>query len=262
MDIKSLFAEKQTTYVKTLQFRTIVLIVLFGFFLTITYPKSYGFVIILIVFLYFVGNEYIKFTYKQSDEENKQIHFRLRSLQRIIDKYITDEITKKRSQIDRKQVLKRYRLHSLYTDSDIINFLYDIRYFADRNPQEFYLLVKGTNNILFLKKQIEDYYQSNGVYQENIIELVEIAEDLRTRCTNNIHTFIFTTHKSNKFYNYHEMVTERYMLLLRRHFDRLYDYIKIHQYQTGTNTNSKLHMYNTGNATKPFDPIANRFDYY
>lgn len=261
MDIKSLFSEKQTTYIKHLQFKTIVIIVLIGFFLTTVYPKNYGFVILLLLFLYLLGNEYVNFTYRQTDEQNKQIHFRLLSLQRIIDKYIVEEIKKRRSQVDRKEVLQRYRLHSLYTDSDLINFLYDIRYFAERNPQEFYLLVKGTNNILFLKKQIEDYYEANGNYQENIIELVEIADDLRSRCTNNIHNFIYTVHKANKFYNYHQIVTERYMLLVNRHFDRLYDYIKIHQYQTGTNTNSKLHIYNIGNATKPFDP-SKELDFY
>jgi Ca2+/Na+ antiporter len=262
MDITSLLLEKQTTYIKGLQFRTFVLLVLTGFFLTITYPKTYGFVILLILFLYVIGNEYIRYSYKQTDEQNKTIHHRLLQLQRIIDQYIVDETRKKRSKISRKTVLEKYRLHSLYTDSDIINFLYDIRYFADRNPHEFYLLVKGTNNILFIKKQIEDYYTSNGRYQENMIELVEVAEDLRSRCTNNIHNFIFTVHKSNKFYKYHETVTERYMLLLRRHFDRLYDYVKIHQYNTGTNTNSKLHIYNMGNATKPLDPMINPFDFY
>lgn len=262
MDITSLFLEKQTTYIKSLQFKTIVLVVIVGFFLTIVYPKNYGFVILLLLFLYLVGNEYIRMSYKQTNEQNKQIHHRLLILQRIIDQYIVDEINKKQSKVIRKDILKRYRLHSLYTDSDIINFLYDIRYFADRNPHEFYLLLKGTNNILFIKKQIEDYYMANGFYQENVIELIEIAEDLRSRCTNNIHNFIFTIHKSNKFYKYHETVTDRYMLLLRRHFDRLYDYIKIHQYNIGTNTNSKLHIYNVGNSTKPIDPMINQFDFY
>ena len=262
MDIKSLFLEQPSTYIRKFQFQTIAITTIVALLLTTFFPANYGFVIILIVFLYFIANQWISMKQNNALDFNKDTHYKLMSIQKIIDQKINNEIKKKSvPQRLRNDIYKRYRLNSLYTDSDLIHFLYSVKNLSEYNENEFFSLVNGTNNILLLKKQIEDYYKANDYFPENMIESIEQAFELRTNCINNMHNFTYTIPKNNKMYDYHHKIIERYSILINRTLDQLYDYKQLHVIKTGITTNSKLHLLNLTKTTKPNDTMNTQFYY-
>jgi hypothetical protein len=260
MDIKNLFLQEQTDYIRKFQFRVIILITVVALLLVYFFPKNYGFIIILIVFLYFLSNEYIKVEEVRTTDFNKDTYYKLLGLQRIMDKYVQKQIQIKRVPIHlRSKIYERHRLSSLYTDSDLIHFLDSIKNLQDYSDDEFFLLLKGTNNILLIHKQMQDYYDANGYFPENLIENIEIAFDLRTNCINNMHNFVYTIPKTNVLRNYHHKIIERYTVLINRHIDNLFEFKKTSIQLKGINTNSKLHYINLTNKTKPNDTFNHQF---
>lgn len=260
MDVKNLFLQEQTDYIRKFQFRIILLITVVALSLVYFFPKNYGFVIILIVFLYFISNEFIKVTEVTTTDFNKDTYYKLLGLQRIMDTYIQKQIRIKRVPIHlRNGVYQRHRLSSLYTDSDLIHFLDSIKNLQEYSDDEFFLLLKGTNNILLIHKQMKDYYDSNSYFPDNLIENIEIAFDLRTNCINNIHNFVYSIPKTNVLRNYHHKIIERYTVLINRHIDSLFDFKNKHIQLTGINTNSKMHYTNLTKQTKPIDTYNQQF---
>jgi hypothetical protein len=260
MDITSLFLEEQSTYIKKFQFQVLLLTISIALILIYFFPKNYGFIIILIVFLYFVSNEFIKVIDTRTFDWNKDTYYKLLSLQRISDRYIQQQIIKKRIPVHlRKSIYERYQLNSLYIDSDLIHFLDSIKKMEEYSSDEFFQLLKGTNNILLIRNQMENYYKSNRYFPENLIENIEIAFDIRTNCINNIHNFIYTIPKTNTIRKYHEKIIERYTILINRHIDILFEFKQKNLLINGINTNSKLHYKNPTRQTKPFDVFSNQF---
>ena len=263
MDIKTLFLKEQNSYIRKIQFKTILLLTILSLGFITFFPKNYGFVILLLFFLYFVANEYIKVVDNTSSDWNKQTYYKLMSLQRIMDKYVSNQISKKRVPVQlRNSIFERHKLNSLYIDSDLIHFFDSVKNLEEYNPDEFFLLLKGTNNILLIRRQMQEYYNKNGYFSENLIENIEIAFELRTNCINNIHNFVYTIPKTNTLRNYHYSIIERYTLLVNRQLDILYDYKNKHNKITGINTNSKLHYSNLTRQTKPYDSMTTNQFYY
>jgi hypothetical protein len=175
---------------------------------------------------------------------------------------------------DHQKLLERNRLDSLYIDSTMINFLHSILPLSEYNPDEFYMLVKGTNNILKIRKEIEDFYIANSnmtpdpepikrasfkesnpirldtVYTQNLSEMFQIAVYLKSNCVNNLQNMIYKVPKRNKFYRYIDNVIDRYIILINRNLKVISDYQLKKIKDSGINVNTQFVYYK---GTKPFD---------
>lgn len=228
----------------------------------------------------YVSNSFVTITSDNITNFNTQTYVQLQALQAKVNAHIEYKI--KLSSIsgqqlpkeDRQKLIERNRLDSIYIDSTMINFLHSILPLYEYNQDEFYMLVKGTNNILKIRKQIEDFYIANsnmtpdpqepkgvsfkepkiiktdGVYTQNLSAMFSIAIDLKSNCINNLHNMIYKVPKTNKFYSYIDNVIERYTILINRNLKVISDY-QLHSIkETGINTNTKFVYYK---GTKPFD---------
>ena len=247
---------------KQMFFQIIVIIVLIFIIFTYLFPTKYVYIIILILFAFYIGNLYVISNNTNVSNKNNTIMFHLNSLQEIVDEYIDNKINSSygNSKLSKKQINEIYnknQLDSLYIDSNLIEFLYSIKILYKWNPNDFYLLLKGSNNILRLKKEIEEYYESNKKYPDNINQMMETALILRSNTINNLHRFIFVVPKTHKMYEYINSIIKRYMILISRTTDKIYLYTKENIHQTGITTESNLAL--TYNTTKPYDPIETDF---
>jgi hypothetical protein len=157
-------------------------------------------------------------------------------------------------QSDIQNLYKKNDLDSLYIDANLIHFLYSIIKLADYNPDIFYLLLKGTNNILRIKKDIDMFYESNKRYPENTSELFETALLLRSNTINNLHDFIYTIPKISVMYKYLSDSVDRYSVLISRITDSIYTSYQDNMKLQGINTNTRFISYNT---TKPYESSKN-----
>ena len=253
--LTNLFVNESSTYARNLQFETILIVLSIAFFLTISAPKTYGFVILLIFLLYYIANSYVTIKTSTIDDFNKITMIKLQTLQDTTNNYIL-KLSKTRYKNNPKLIktlLDKYQLNCLYLDANLISFLYYIIDINKYNPQEFFTLLNGTNNILCLRKQIEEYYESNKQLPENISEMFESSIQLKTKVINNMHNFIYTIPKSTLMYQYVNDITQRFIVLITRNTDAINYYYKKALNQKPT-TMTKFVSYNT---TKPFDPHLN-----
>lgn len=233
----------------------IAAIVLFGF--TYIFPNNYAFIITLLIFTGYVVNIYITYVSQSVSSKNKQIMYHLEVLQDIVNNFINKKLNEQSassSKLSNKEINRIYdnnQLTSMYIDSNLIEFLYSIRNITQWDDSEFYLLLKGTNNILKLRKEIEEYYSANKRYPENIYEMMETTLILRTNTINNIHRFIYNVPKTHMMYNYIDKIIERYTVLISRNTDKIYYYLQDHIKRTGINNRTKFITYNT---IRPYEP--------
>ena len=246
---------------KQLFFQIIVIIILVFIIFTYLFPTKYVYVIILILFAFYIGNLFIISNNTNVSNKNGMIMFHLNSLQEIVDEYIDNKINKDSSKLSKKEINEihnKNKLDSLYIDSNLIEFLYSIKILNKWNPNDFYLLLKGTNNILRLRKEIEEYHDSNNKYPDNINQMMETTLILRSNTINNLHRFIYTIPKTHEMYEYLNKIIKRYMILISRNTDKIYLYTKENIHKTGVTSESNLALiYNT---TKPYDPFE--IDFY
>lgn len=249
--ILDLFYNKSGTHAKNLQFEVISLAVIISIFLFIYTPKTYGFVILLIVFLYFISLNYVKLNNAKIYDFNQITMIKLQTLQDISNKYILSLSKLGYSQKVINNLLNNNKLDALYLDANLISFLYSISELNQFNSKEFFALLKNTNNILKIKGQIEDYINSNnGETPENIAEMFQNTLQLKTNAINNLHNFIYSVPKIKKMFTYIEDVIDRYSVLISRNTDTINLYYKYHLKNTKINTMTKFVSYN---ETKPFD---------
>lgn len=211
---------------------------------------------------------------------NTQTYIQLQALQAKVVNHIEYKI--KLSSIsgqqlpreDHQKLLERNRLDSLYIDSTMINFLHSVLPLYEYNQDEFYMLIKGTNNILKIRKEIEDFYTANstmtpdpepakrvsfkepkpfktdGLYTQNLSEMFRIAVDLKSNCVNNLHNMIYKVPKTNKFYRYINNVVDRYIILINRNLKVISEYQLKSIQDSGIDVNTQFVYYR---GTKPFD---------
>lgn len=230
---------------------------------TYLFPNNYAFVITLIIFAVWVGNYYSNYTNKSITDTNNRIMYHLNVLQEISNMYIDKKLKDQRRQFklgknEIDTIYNNNKLSYLYLDSNLIEFLHSIKILSEWNDNEFYLLLKGTNNILKLRNDIEEYYNANNNYPDNVIEIFEQSLILRTNTINNLHRFIYSVPKNNMMYNYTNKIIDRYMILISRNTDKLYYYTQDHIKMTGVNNSTKFISYNT---TRPYDPSQTQ-DFY
>lgn len=263
--IIDLFINEYGTYNKHLQFEVIVLMFIIIVLFTTYFNKTYAFVIILLSFALFVANSYVNIKKSEIGDFNEETMYKLNILQDRVNETVSRKIEslnnyRYKSQLKKVDIQKLYesnQLDSLYIDANMIHFLYSIVDLYEYNDIEFTLLLKGTNNILKIRKQIEEYYESNNQYIENIAEMLEITMNLKSQVLNNVHNFIYSVPKMNKMYTYIDNVIDRYNVLISRNIDIIYTMYKYSIKKNGVTTFTKYISYN---KTKPYD-IATNYDY-
>lgn len=192
-----------------------------------------------------------------NSNNHKLTMYKLNSLQVKVNDYITSKISQiNLPLLDQKKLFLTNKLTSLYIDSNIIEFLYSIIKLNDYNSNEFYLLLKGTNNILQLRNEIETYYKANNytVYPENISEMLENALLLKKNCMNNLQNFIYTVPKMKIMYNYIDTTLVAYNSLLNDNIKVIQEHQKNHMKKVGIINRTKFIDLST---TKAFDAFDN-----
>ena len=259
-DIQNLFLKQHGTFARWMQFETIVVFAIVLIVLTQAFERNYGFVIILLVFALYVANTYVSVKNDKINDFNSITMVKLQTLQSKMYDHINYKVRLSKtsgqtmSKSDLDNLYKRNELDSMYIDANLIHFLFSIIKLYEYNPDLYFSLLKGTNNILRIEKEIEKFYEENQRYPENTSELLQTALDLRTNTINNLHDFIYTVPKISQMYSYIGDSTERYATLISRITDSIYQSYKNNIDQKGINATTKFVSYNT---TKAFDPNKN-----
>ena len=209
-----------------------------------------------------MSNIYVKVNDSQLDDFNKTTMYRLNFLQTQLDSYFikvqnkySKTLVHGQKSIKSKDVMKfRYHLDALYMDANLIHFLFDISNIYEYNQSEYYLLLKGTNNILRLLDQLENVYEQTNQLPENTSEMFQSALELKANTINNLHNFIYTIPKSNKMSNYLKEITDTYHILLIRNLDKIHRFYKLNIKLRGIDNSTKFVTYND---TKHFDVYDN-----
>lgn len=256
-NIQNLFLEKHGSYYRMLQFETISIFVIILIFFTYFFNKNYGFVIILLGFALYLSDAYIGVKNNKVENFNEITMVKLDTLKSLSNKFLDEKMKiirnsnpQNMSSDEIKRVYNKNDLDSLYMDANLIHFLFSIKELANYNLNEFFELLRGTNSILKIKRDIDEYYNSNGYYPENTSEMLESALELRRNTVNNLHNFIYTIPKMNKMYEYLSKSTERYSVLISRVTDWIHSAYNKNIETRGINANTKFVTYN---QTKPYD---------
>jgi hypothetical protein len=245
-DIVNLFTQEHGVFQQYFKFE----VVLFFIFVIVIFSKSFGEnympIIILIAFGLYITNLYVKVNNTNVSDYNKTIMLKLQSLQQTTNTFIQFKINlvsnsnQSINQEDIQKIYEKNKLDSLYIDSNLIEFLYSIRQLAEYNLFEFYMLLKGTNNILKLKNQIEKFYETNGDYPENINEMFEISLQFKTNCMNNIQNCIYKVPKTNVMYKYIDNTIESYNILINKNIKEMHNYHRDYIRKHGVNNRTRF----------------------
>ena len=248
--IVNLFTKEHGYYQKLFQFETIII-----FIVTIAImSKLFGslqtgvYIIILITFGFYVTNSYVQLTEDSAKDINKLTLFKLNSLQEKIYEYIqfrVQQVSIGNQHLNAKDTQILYdknKLNALYIDSSLIEFLYSIITIYDYNPNEFYLFIKGTNNILKQELEIKKFQDANGenAYPENVQEMFELAIQFKTNCMNNLQNFIYSVPKTKIMYDYVDNILTSYSFLINKHLTKLHQYQKNYVKFVGINNRTKF----------------------
>jgi hypothetical protein len=253
-NIVNLFTQEHGIYQDQFKLKVIFLFIFIIVFFTKFLGGNYMGMIIVTTFSLTIINLYIKLNDNQKDDNNKNLIFKLDSLQNKVYDYIQYKIdlassaSNKLNNKDKEKLFAKNKLDSLYIDANLIVFLYSIIKLYDYNPPEFYLLLKGTNNILKLKKEIEQFYKANNNYPENIHEMLQIAIQLKANCLNNLQNNIYKVPKINNMYKYIDNSLITYNKLITNNIKEMHlyhqDYIRIN----GVNSRTQFIDINTSKA--------------
>jgi hypothetical protein len=249
-DIINLFVKQHGYYKRIFQFNTLVLFL--AFILVFSKIFNWKILILIIIALYFT-NYYVKINNNDTEDKNKMLYYKYQVLQELTYKYIDYKIKIVGENLHKQKNLLyiKNRLDSLYTDSNLIEFLFSIHQLQQYNPNEFYLLLKGVNNILKIKKEIID----NDVYPQNISELLETALELKTNCLNNFQNFIYSVPKTNIMYKYLDNSIITLNILLTKNINEIHKHQQRYNKLKGINTQTKF-IYTRG--PKHFNPENNK----
>ncbi len=265
-DIVKIVKEEHTNYFNKLKFETILVIIAVIFILlrVFNFKGEDGVLAILVLIVsVFIGYSYINIKKEDLDDQNKVIMFKFLKLQEAVYDYVNHRIQIVRNtKIDtRKELLddvqvkalyNRSKLDDLYIDSDLIEFLYSIITLKDYNEQEFYLLVKSTNDFLKIRNNIEIFYDRNKTYPKNIAHMYQAMMIIKTKCINHLQTFIYTVPKDAQMYNYIDKTIPVYTNLLNHSLSKVYAYYTASNKINGTDIATQfIQKYN---YTQPFDP--------
>jgi hypothetical protein len=176
--------------------------------------------------------------------ENKNIIIqkKLNSIQNEINRYISKKLRLKKikNTKDIVSIRERNKMASLYMDANMIVFLESIIEMAEYNPDLYYKLIKGTNNILKIREDIENYLKANGEYTYGIHDQVDIVNNLKRNCIGNIHDFIYSIPKIPKMRDYVNKIITRYQQLITYNTDIIEKYSNDNIKINGVNNETKF----------------------
>lgn len=217
----------------------LVLIIITNYF---KFDKSVVQGVLLIVLGIFVLEMFLVYKSRKLVDLNKITLYKLYSIQKIVYNHIESQKLKNPNltEVQLMELKKRQKLDYLYMDANIINFLYDITYLNDYNPDVYFLMLKSINNILKLRHFIEYYYKENNRLPENCYSIYEQINIELLETMNYIHSFIFTLPKSNQFYNQHSLLQKRLFILLKRHSEFARKACELKKKQEGVNNDTKI----------------------
>lgn len=260
-DIINLFTKEHGNYNDLFKFKTLLIfITIVVIFTKFNFFSKSIFLLLAVVLAVYLTNIYVTVVQNDLSDSNNIIYYKLESLQTTVYNYLHYKVSissvgeQKLSSQDIDSLYKKNKLDSLYIDANMIEFLYSIIKLYDYNPSEFYLLLKGTNNILRLRKEIEQFYESNSTYPENIHEMVQIAMDLKVNCINNLQNFIYSVPKTNSLYTYINDSINTYTILINKNLSKIQTYSKDYIKRNGVNSNT---VFIDIHSTKPFDALTN-----
>ena len=264
MDLLNLYLNEQGQQAKKLQFEIVLLVIFLLWFFTKIFKDNYGFFIILIIFIVYVSNVWLKVRTNKVTDFNKLTMYKLKVIQDKLNESISLQIKQVLSTnqgepiLTKKEISKIYKknqLESMFIDANMISFIYSIVSLHQFNPHEYFLFVKGVNNILRLRNEIEEFYNQNkGEFPVNTAEMMEIALHLRKNTLNNLHNFIYSVPKTNSMYKYIDDIVNRYQILITRNIDQIHHFYKLQIETKGINSTTKFISYD---ETKPFDQLDN-----
>lgn len=261
-EVINLFTKEHGVYKKMFKFQVILFFVIMLFILTkLNLFSNSIYILIAMIFTLYITNLYVRMNQSDLSDNNKIIYLRLETLQSKVYQYVKYKIStssnsgQKLSNGEIQNIYDKNKLDALYIDANMIVFLHSILPLYEYNPQEFYLLLKGTNNIIKLRHDIERFYKAEGKYPENIHEMLQIALQLKSNCMNNLQNFIYTVPKQNKMYTYIDNVLVTYNILISRNIKKMHNYHLNYIKTNGINSNT---IFIDIDTSKPFDPLTNR----
>jgi hypothetical protein len=251
-DIYKLYTDGHDKFERILQFETIIVIVVVILALTFYFPNTYAFVIILLVFVLFLANIYIKARQTTSINFNKETVIKLKEIQLEIAKISQQRNEKFGYQFQTMSGFKGNMsissINNLFYDSTLIHFLHSLLSLTKYNTIEYYKIVKGVDSILLLLREMEEYYEANDAFPENTSEMFEYAIQLKSNVMNNLHDFIYSLPVSTS--KYHSRLMYRFNVLLMKILDTIHGHYLSNIKIRGMNTNTKFVNYN---RTKHYD---------
>jgi hypothetical protein len=256
--IKTLITQGSGFYAQNFRLQMLVLFLIIIYLFSHVFDPKY---ILAIGLAFFVVEFATSVTFDTTLDANQTTLVKLQELQLSTNNFIDYQIritsgTTKLTQAEIDKIYARNVLDSLYTDADLINFLHSILTLADYNSELFYRLLKGTNNILKLKAQIESYFIADAKYPDNTHEMVQNALKLQDDCMNILSEFIYTVPKQNDLYGYVRDATSRYTTLINRDTSSMIAYSEDYIKTEGINTGTKF-LINDYRQTKPYLPPGN-----
>jgi hypothetical protein len=160
-----------------------------------------------------IADTFVTLKNKSLNDFNDETLVKLQKIQETMDGYIDYVVSKRKLIITdsgRERWKEEYTLEYLYTSVDLIHYFYDILPFYEYNPDAFFKLLKGTNNILKLKKQSDDYYRSTKRHIAGIADFISISMDIKLNCMNILHDFVYTMPKIPEMFEYHNVIIDKY----------------------------------------------------
>lgn len=260
---------KQNTtdlYTRRLRFIIIVIIALItlGFWRGFRID-DYANVIILFALIILVCNEFVKW-YK-IDKENylDTTYNHLEELQSVFDAYLQNEYLRKAQQLFKDNAdtvakeVARMDLSSMYINAELINLIYDVHPILMKvNPKTFISFVKGANNILSLKRDIDILLENTNNVPENIANMLRIAMKLKQNTLNNLHSYIYVMPIDNVHRKYIKDTLSAYNIIITRVLDDIYSkYVSTINGNARYNTLTKFVTYGPFPKETPSDLFTN-----
>ncbi len=259
-NIVNLFVREHGAFSRLMQFEVVVLALAVIIILNYYFKDSYTHVIVLTVFTIAIVSLYIRYRSFEVSDFNKTTMIKLNYLQSLINRIVAYKVKQFNSSSKQKlspAVLSRIyssnQLDNMYVDANMIHFVHSLAQLYNYNPQEFHMFIKGVNNILGIRREIEEYHSSSGTTPDNISESLESAIQLKANTINNLHNFIYSVPKQQSMYKYVDDAVERYNILITRNIDIIHTHYK-QRLQHGLTSRSKIVSYD---ATKPYNAADN-----
>lgn len=226
MNVVRLFTStSKSSFDASLRIKSIILIISFILLIVYLFRDDYWKVIILITAGLALMERYIEKNTDSLQDINKYTMEKLKTLQDKMYEYVDYDLKVKKivpSPIELFKMYESVKLDAMYMDANIITFLDSIIPIYDYNPEQFYKLVKGTNNILGMHRDIDIFFNANGAYPSNTSSMLKRSLELKSNCINNLHNFIYSLPKEEKMYQYHFDITNMYSVLITNIINKIY----------------------------------------